>query len=760
MAEYQQNVFRKIVWPASVVLLTLVVAALIFKSYLLHPNQHIFAFGGDPFVIYYDMIYHANFDHGTMFGGMNYPYGEYIFLTDAQGAFATLLQWTNHNLFFIGDSIPGIVHSLTIYLLPVCSLMVFYILRYFDVRPWLALVFAVLITFLSPAMLRFGNHFGLAYPFVIPMAMLWMLRKYKYPRLEIRDALVVLILIFFTFNNPYSGFNATGFLLGTAAILIATGFYKTDRMKSGLLIGSGGLLAILVPFLVFHFNDPVHDRLQQQWGFFYFNATFPGLLFPPLSLFHEILTCLKISIQPGEPESYMNIGLVSMLLWVAILVFVITGVWRKIKLTGWTTFSTENLILLGGAAMMFLYAANHSILEISKSWMENHLGPLLMFKASARLGWSFYFAIAISGVLFLDQGLKKIKSPIFSYGIALVLMTTWAYEIKTYVSHHYSDTFHDNFLKTASKNEMLKILQDNHIDLSQFQAMLVLPKMMAWNDDFLSDINWAAQFFSMRISAATGLPLISAMLSRSSTGQTAEAIQMLADPVVHRDLIAKLPNHKDILLLVGGQHRPLSVGEQYLIDISSPLFLSNDFSLYRLKLDTLQQSQTIAEAQNLYRQHPPLSKDVVHLSFDNTASTFSFYGQGAKYVYRGQTILIDRSLPVEKDTQYVFSAWSRIETDKPGVGEWHLVIQDSLGQVIREMNTETRRSNDIQDLWIRSEVTFDAPKGCRIQATVLTDKNIYIDEVLMYPVHAATIVDLPGSKEFLFNGYKVQKPKE
>ena len=758
--DHNQSILQKTLWPAGVVLLTLVVSALIFKSYLLHPNQHIYAFGGDPFVIYYDMIYHANFDHGTMFSGMNYPFGEYIFLTDAQGAFATVLQWINHHLFYIGDSIPGIIHSLSIYLLPLCSLMVFYILRYFDVRSWLALVFAVLITFLSPAMLRFGNHFGLAYPFVIPMAMLWFLRKYKHPHFEFRDALVFSVLIFFTFNNPYIGFSATGFLLCTAAILIGTGYNKPGRMKSGIIIGSTGLLAILIPFLILHFNDPVSDRLQQQWGFFYFNATFQGLLFPPLSLLQEIFSLLKIQTKPFEPESYINIGLINLLLLTTIIFFLIIAAIKKRKLTGWKIFSIENLILFGGGVTMFFIVANHSILDLSRDWMKDHLGPLLMFKASARLGWSIYFAISVSVVIFLDQVLKKIKSSFLIVGIAIVLIATWGYEIKSYVGHNYSNSFYDNFLKTSSKNEILKILDDNHIDVSQYQAMLVLPKMMAWNDNFLSDINWAAQFYSMRLSAATGLPMISAMLSRTSVGQTAEAIQMLANPVVHRDLIVKLPNQKDILLLVGGEPPPLTAGEQYLIDISSPLYLSKDFSLYRLRLDTLQHSVAVAEAQNLYHQHPPLSKDVVHLSFDNTSTAFGFYGPGAKYVYKGQFLLIDRSLPVEKDTQYVFSAWSRLDNEKPGVGEWHLVIQDSLGQVIREINTETRKSNDIQNLWIRSEVTFDAPKGCRLQATVLAGKNMFIDEVLIYPIHATTLIDLPGSKEFLFNDYKVEKPKQ
>jgi hypothetical protein len=253
--------------------------------------------------------------------------------------------------------------------------------------------------------------------------------------------------------------------------------------------------------------------------------------------------------------------------------------------------------------------------------------------------------------------------------------------------------------------------------------------------------------------------MISAMLSRMSVSQSAEAIQMVANPVVRRDLVPKLPNQKDLLLLVGGGNPPLRIGEQFLIDISKPIYESKDFSLYRLNLDSLQHNAYIREAQNLYQQNPSLPKEVIHLSFDSAGTDVSFYGTGAMYIEKGQTLFVDELLLAEKDTQYVFSAWSKLDYHKGGVAEWHLVIQDSLGQVISEINTDTRRSNDFQDLWIRSETSFFAPKGSRVKATAIIGKGMYIDEVWIYPVHTTSIIDIPESSQFLFNGYRVDKPE-
>lgn len=541
MNSVRQDTFQKLIWPTAVVLLTLLVAALIFKIYLFSPNARSYAFGGDPLVIYYDVLFHSRHDHGAMLGAMNYPYGEFIFLTDAQGSVASVLQWIDHHVTPISSYVPGIIHGLNIYLLPVCSLMVFYILVYYNVQKWLALIFAVLITFLAPAMLRFGNHFGLAYPFVIPMAILWFLRKYRLGKVEWRDLFILGILIFFTLNNPYIGFGATALLLLMGGFLFLVGLKNQVQLKKGVIVCGVALLAILIPFLMLHFNDPAHDRLERQWGFFYYNANIGGLFMPPFSVLHQIATWLKIPAKASDYESNLNVGIVSTILLIIIIALAIVGERRKKLLEDWPVFSKENKIFIAGAFVMFLYAANRSLFDLQQ-WMENHMGPLLMFKASARLGWSFYFAITISGVLLLDRILKKIKSPVFIACITLPCVLVWAYEIKSYVGVHYKEAFHPNFFAKNYENDMLNILQQNQIDLAPYQAMLVLPKMMAWNDDFSCDIQWASQFYSMRLSAATGIPMISSMLSRMSVSQCAEAIQMLAHPVVHRDLIPKLPN--------------------------------------------------------------------------------------------------------------------------------------------------------------------------------------------------------------------------
>jgi hypothetical protein len=611
-------------------------------------------------------------------------------------------------------------------------------------------------------MQRFGGHFGLAYPFLIPMTMWWVLRKNQHPRIEKGDILIFLTLTFFTFNNPYVGFTASGFLLCAGFILFMMGIRRAENRKKAFLIAGMGLLANLVPYITFYFADPVQDRIQQQWGFFYYNATLKGLLFPQGSFFYDLLHWAHAGVKELEFETCINIGLVLVGLLGTILTLSILGFFRKKKWPDAPFFRKENLLLFGAAFLLFLYAANRSLLPLNVKWMEDHLGPLLMFKASARIGWPIYFAIAVSGVLCLDWILKKIKSPLLVYGVVGLLSIIWILEIRQYVGIRYQESFHANFLHRDKKKEILDFLQEKNIDITQYQAILSVPKMMAWNDNFISEINWATQFYSMRISAATGLPMISAMLSRISNSRCAEAIQMLSHPLIKRDLLSKLPNEKDILLVVGGGHPPLAAGEQYVIDIAQPLFTSTDYSLYRLSLDSLVNNKYIQSAYDQYLRDSLDNKEMIHLSFDSLPGHQHFYGSGAKLVPKGQTVLIDQPLPVSQDSQFVFSAWTKIENKRHGVGQWYVSVTDSTRQPIFETRIETRRSNDVQDLWIRGEVVVPAPKGSRIWAMIDSEHDLYVDEILIYPLSASPIIDIgskdvPEANSFLYKGYKVIK---
>jgi len=150
----------------------------ILSTYIFSPNSHMHAFGGDALAIYYDIQYHVCYGSGTKFTGMNYPNGELIFLTDAQGALAMVLQWIN-KIVPICDYVIGIINFLNAISVLIASGVIFAILRSQGVSIFIAIVFSPLITLLSPQIFRLGGHFGLAYLFIIPLVYLYIIKLQK-----------------------------------------------------------------------------------------------------------------------------------------------------------------------------------------------------------------------------------------------------------------------------------------------------------------------------------------------------------------------------------------------------------------------------------------------------------------------------------------------------------------------------------------------------------------------------------------------------
>lgn len=729
----------------------------VFKDYFTRPNTMMYSFGGDALMLYYNTAYHTRYDQGSTLRSMNYPDGEYIYLTDAQGAISNTLQWINHHVTSVSGQTVGVVNALNLYLLFAAVVMVFFLLRALKAHYFTAILFAPLIVLLSPQIWRMGGHFGLAYPLLIPMAMLWFLRKYRVGQLEKRDALVLSVFVFFTFNNPYTGFNVNFFLLLAGFLLFAAEGFKRAKWKRPAIISGMGLLALVLVFLDFKLFDPVHDRMNPQWGFFDYHASFEGLFHPPKSILYDWLTRNKIMVSEVSFEAMLNVGVVTTLVLAIMLLMTIAGVFFRKNKPVLQRIAPEHRILIGSSLLLFLLAANTSLLPVSQEWMEQNMGWLMMFKASGRLGWAFYFALTITAVVFIDR-LFRLTSPWFMAGLfSLLAAGIWNAEFNQYSRPKFKEVFYDNFFDQKHEQEILDLLRQHNVDASQYQAMLSLPKMMAWSDKILSDINFRTQIYSTRVSLATGLPMVNSMLSRIGLQHTLERVQMLSDPLVERSLPQKFPNQKDILLLVGSDAIPsLKTGEQYLLDISERVAETKDFSLYRLRLADLANGKAVQEAKLAY-QNGRFVAPSLHLSYDNEAATPSFYGKASHETTVKEELVLDFASPFERDTQMVFSAWTYLDSGLRRSGFWLMNVRDAAGNEVDNFKIETRKSNDVQGQWIRAKATLNLPRGGHLQVKIYGEKPMLIDEVMLWPLGVSPIVDNANSDTFLFENFQVKK---
>ncbi len=733
-------------------LLFFLLAKPIFGDYFSRPNSLSYAFGGDALALYYNIAFHARYGDGAWLRSTNYPDGEYIYLTDAQGAVSNALQLLRRMGADVSAYAVGIVHSLNLYLLFAAVAVVFWLLQALGCRVLTSALFAPLIVLLSPQVLRISGHFGLAYPVAIPLAMLWFLRKYRVQRWEGRDVLFALVSLFFTYNNPYIGLNINLMLACAGAVMLLWHRFRRPYRMPGVaavVVGAGCLLWVFADFWL---NDPVHDRVSPQWGFFFFQARAEGLFYPPGSLLHDWLTHLGVLVPKALGfETLLNVGAVSTL---AVVVGLLLLPWQR----RWR-LPTAYVFLLGASLMLLLIAANTSALPISPSWIEEHLRWLLMFKAAARLAWPFYFVFTLAGVCVVDALSRALSFRWLSTLFLLAVGAGWNAEINQYIVPHFRNVFHANFLSREHEAEVLDVLRANRINPADFQAILAAPRYAAWSDKVWPHLPFESQFWSLRLSLATGLPVVNPLLSRVGTQHIMERLQMLAHPLVERGLLAKFPNSKDLLLLVAKGEGPLQTGERYVESLAERLAETPRYALYRLRLADLARGEAIREAQERYaqgyREVPAL-----HLSFDEQPSETTFYGRGSQTLAPGEHAVATFSSPYDCDTTVVFSAWSYADAGRWNACSWLLAVRTDAGEEILRETLESRRSNDVQGhYWFRTEKEVYLPHRSTLFIAAVSDRPMRIDEVMLWPKGARPLVALPDADGFLQENFWVKKPQ-
>lgn len=715
---------------------------------LFAPNQFMYSIGGDPLVIYYDVVYYVKYGVNARHNGMNYPYGELIFLTDAQGALAVSLRWIHINIFPISDYVIGIIHMLNILAILACAVITQKILEAFELKKSWAIIFAILITILSPQIIRVTAHFGLAYPFIIPLSFLFFIRKYRLQKIEWRDLIYLFVLVFFTFNNPYVGLSSAFFLMLCSFFVF---IMQRPKRKIAIYIFLVAIIMAAIPFFYFHFADGVTDRVKLQWGYFDLGADIRGFLHAPNSLLSLILNKLNIPIKHLGFEKHQNIGLIAIIF---LLLFSITLFLKK-RLT----IPTEFWIILLSAFFIFLYSSASIGIILDEDVIEEKLGFLLMFKAVGRLAWVCYFALTIFAVIIMDRLWKRKWNLYLKNGLFALVVVIWAIEFNTYIviGKYRRQPLYDNIFTAKKQQETIEQLNANNIDLANYQSSLWIPRVQTWTDIFSCEPNFFAHFYGMKLSASTGLPSISSMLSRISIGQTAEATELLASPLVHKSLVDKLPNKKNLLLVVGSSETPYTKGEQFMISQATLLMQEKDYALYRLPLDKINNNKFQQKARTALDISSTPKLPNIHYGFDNQKTAFSYFGQGAKFIEQDKAyVLIDTILPDNFiSDKLVLSGWTHFDALKHGLGEYRIKLLKKNGE-ISEPWIDTRNTNEIHDDWIRWDLEVESEPGMQVQLFFQAGKNTWIDEIDLKNGQKDLLnMKSENSNEFLYNNYKV-----
>ena len=759
-----QNTESRSSWIKKCLLAFLITFALFsikFPHLVSAPNNQVFFSNGDLLVTLYDMIYHVRYDQDGTFSGMNYPEGDYIFMTDANGSFATVMRWVDNHLFDIDNHLSGVLMTIIYLLLGVCGMFIFMILRTSGISTLLSFILAPLITFLSPQMARIACHLSLSFPFVLPMVMLWTLRKYKVPKFEYRDLAFAFVTFFFFMNNAYIGFIMSMFAGLIGLFLFIKCRKDIPRRNISLFIMATPVIITIVVYVLLKINDPYDDRLEEQWGFFHYHTRWDSFFFPKYSMVASWIP----KYQNGDARSIEwtnNLGLVPIGLILSYLAYSVRRKFNK-KLKPLVKGSTMMWCYWWSAFIMFLFAANTTIFPI-KDLIESYMGPILMFKSSGRFSWPFYFVAALFAAKILQAWMQRLedRSKNYSYFLLIPIVLFYAFEVNTYLNIRYENRDVKNYMTSPQIDPIEKDLDSLEINPDNYQAMYVLPLFVGWNEKIRAGVFNRSEQGALQISSASGIPMINGRLSRNSTSKTLLATQMSSHPLIQKQAIEKLPNEKPILLIQG---RPiknrLSFGEKNLKSLATEIYNREKYFVFKLELDDIRQENQrwIDRARAL--RHAQMENDsltseaFVHYSYDEKATDESLFGKGAGQLKEGKQKLVDfRKDFTEADTLRFF-VWTEINNKKYGMPEYILTVKGENDHYSYK-SIIAREHKEIYKNWIRSEHVFPVPKGKNwIEVIAKGNQHFWIDELTISKANKVFIHDVEPDKTFLYDGFPV-----
>lgn len=742
-------------------LITFAIFSIKFPHYVSEPNNQVFFSNGDLLVTLYDMIYHVKYDSDGTFGGMNYPEGDYIFMTDANGSFATVMRWVDNYIIDIDKNLPGILMSLIYLLLGVCGMFIFMILRTSGISNTLAFILAPLITLLSPQMVRIACHLSLSFPFVIPMVMLWSLRKFKVPKLEIWDFVFALVTFFFFMNNAYIGFIICMFAGLIGFFLFIKGRKTGQNRKASIIVMGTPVLITIIVYVLLKINDPYADRLEEQWGFFHYHTKLSSLFYPKFSLaatWHP-----KYSLADKRSIEWTNnLGLIPMGLILSYFIYSIRRKYNK-SLAPLLPRTTMMWCFWWASFCMFLFASNTSIFPI-KNLIESYMGPILMFKSSGRFSWPLYFVVALFAAKVLQAWMNRleVKKKFSSYYLMIPLILFYAYETNFYLDSRFTDRDRKNYLTSPEIDDVDKDLDSLQINTDKYQAMFILPLFQGWNEKIRAAVYNRSEMAALQVSSSTGIPMINGRLSRNSTSRTLSSVQMSSHPLIKKEILDKLPNDKPLLLAQGRPIKDrLSFGEKNLKSLAREVYNREKYFLFELDIQSIRDEHqnwvqkardyhsTVAQNDSL-RTTPLISKH-----YDDQATEGKLFGKGAYQLHVGKEKLIDFKKNFDAPDTLKFYVWVEITNKRYGMPEFMITVKGEENHYYYK-NLPSRENKDIYKNWIRAEHVFPVPKGKNwIEVVARGNQDFWIDEMTLARAKDVILYDNDPGKEFLYDGYPI-----
>ena len=684
----------------AVIIGSILLVFLFFGAIVTNPSGYVFG-AGDGVKNYYSVLYQVVHGEGYHFDGMLYPYGDQLTYADGQPVLTTVFRALFEPSVNNGLIMMGSMNLIMIFSLVICALFIFLILRKANVPPWFSVPFALIIAFLSPQIQRFTGHYALAYTFYVPMLWWMIIRLSESGSKWGWSLLYCTAVILFSLNQPYHllfSLALGGSIFGYAVFRSVA--FKTDKSNLPWLALITIVPAILLS-LFFSTIEFVQDRPLAPYGFGAYESNFRSVFLPTQGPAFEFLKGNLLTYWPysqWEGQGYVGIpGTIFLLL-------LLWKIGLDLRKKGWRApflLSSPKVIRQALIPSVFILLISAGALNrLGFLWLSDHIVALKQFRSLGRLVWIFYYVFTVSAVVYFFTlyraiGIRKygrIRSMAFLIGV----FSLWALDVWPHadsVNQRISQTKAKDvtFCKTISTR-----LTSSGYPPEHFQSVLSIPFDLVGSEKI--GLHGSASSFTnaANVSFSMGLPMFGGLMSRTSMAATQKQAQLVADPLIEREIFQDLPNGKPFLVV--HSEGALSKGEKFLLDQAELIVQEPGFRILSLNPEKLRasletyRSTTDRTSFNWFEFPEPAGYSVLELHIER------------------EQVVLDTSLTIEgKSTPIELSYWLLIDRKSTGLPEVNMIIS-------RPDRTDTTliRPSDFADLmngWVRVHHIQELPPG-------------------------------------------------
>ncbi len=488
----------------------LMLMAWYFQGLLIFPNGFM-GISGDGYKNYATIEYHVKNDASYhRFEGMNYPYDEHLAFADAQPILANAIKFFSTHFIDVADHTRAIIHTFLLLSVLFCFLFIYLIFRLLNQKKHFASLAACGITFLSPQLARWEEHYALGYLFVLPALIYFLLLFHK--KDDFRYSFLIGFLTIFAaqIHLYYFGiivlfvssfhFWRTGFNPFIIERVKTRSPEMNKRVKTRSPVHFAVQIILPVAFIAFYWlkiGDKITDRPSVPGGFLTYKALWQGL-------FNHQNSFVFNFIQWKTPYIF---SLMENVVYLGIAVF-LGGIFLTIKKIDRRLNSSLLLLLLASLPLFLLALGLPFIISDWEKYLE-WTGPLQQFRGVGRFAWVFFYLINIFVFVAIGNYEGRFKTWIQSFFL-LILLLDAAYLHRKPMSILPHDFF--------SKNIQVFENQKN-IDWKKYQAILPLPYFQIGSEQFDIAAEKETLPYVFHFCIEKKLPCMGAQMSRTSFEQ-------------------------------------------------------------------------------------------------------------------------------------------------------------------------------------------------------------------------------------------------